>query len=1050
MKNFITILLMQLAMVVITTGNSSSQVLDWAKSYSPADNSAQHPNGGVVDADGNLYIVGSTSKGISQSDIVLVKYNVTGQYVWGRTYDGSSTGTYSNDFGKAIALYTNADSIFVYCVGFLAHENRLLIIKYDKNGNEKWQKKTIASPGGYVYTDPVAYSDESGNLYIAGGNGQKGIIFKYNNGGTLLYNTIATHPAGFTISKWQDMAVDASGNVYVTGDADSGSYKYSFTGKYNAAGTQQWTKTFGSAVNPAQTKSIAITATGYAYVTGEELAAGNYNMILIKRSLSSGDTLWTKKFSNTATSQDYSNHVAVDEFENIFISGPTDYDVATVKCNSTGTQQWAKIYAGPGGYSDNVGDIMVDQDNNLVLGISSDISYSGVSVILKYNSSGTVIWNKAHNLAATDFEQTIDILPGQSGNVYSIVSSGYGNISDFGIIKYNIAGTFQWTKKFYGAELIYDVSSAVTTDLNGNVIAAGKVRMTSSGDDLCIVKYNSAGVFKWVYTRGGGLYDISDAAIALTTDAQGNIYYTGTVHSDGTSGLNLYVGKLDSSGSVVWFTAITGNFVDTYGSFIKLDNSGNIIVGSKNVNASGGIFATVSKFNSAGVHQWSQHSYGHAGGDMVPNGIAVDPSGNVFLTGVRDSTAGTDVYTIKYSSAGALQWTNRYNGSANADDGANDIFIDKGGNVYVAGYIKATGLNEACVFIKYNNSGVQRWVRTRDVVPGTNAETFISISSDTSMTKFYVAGFNLTTGFINTDYTLDKYDSAGVHQWQNVYNNPSAFYDMPMSIVVDKSENSYITGNTSSLSNDMLTISVDKNGVHRWAKTYTNYTNRNDEIYGNRAIAVDNSGNVFITGTSYDTLYGNQMTIVKYKPGSATVILSLTGFIEGFYNSTTNSMVADTIRVILRNSAAPYSIVDSAKAVLNSSGTASLNFNTAVNGVNYYVVMKHRNSVETWSKNPAAFSAGTLAYNFSTAATTAYGDNQKSIDASPVRFGIFSGDVNQDGFVNGTDLNSTFNNSSMFASGYLSTDINGDNVTNFADIVIVNNNSIMFVGKETP
>ncbi|MFZ1320303.1 MAG: sialidase family protein [Ignavibacteria bacterium] len=77
--------------------------------------------------------------------------------------------------------------------------------------------------------------------------------------------------------------------------------------------------------------------------------------------------------------------------------------------------------------------------------------------------------------------------------------------------------------------------------------------------------------------------------------------------------------------------------------------------------------------------------------------------------------------------------------------------------------------------------------------------------------------------------------------------------------------------------------------------------------------------------------------------------LNLTAFIEGFYNPVSNSMISDTAYIYLRNASSPYAIIDSAKSTINSSGTGTFNFNNSSNGVNYFIVARHRNSIETWS-----------------------------------------------------------------------------------------------------
>jgi len=192
----------------------------------------------------------------------------------------------------------------------------------------------------------------------------------------------------------------------------------------------------------------------------------------------------------------------------------------------------------------------------------------------------------------------------------------------------------------------------------------------------------------------------------------------------------------------------------------------------------------------------------------------------------------------------------------------------------------------------------------------------------------------------------------------------------------------------------------------------------------------------------------------NYSPVAVTqrpvVTLNLTMLIQGFYNSTTNLMVQDTARVYLRNSTAPYAIVDSAKAQLSNAGTGVFTFANAVNGINYYIQLTHRNSIETWSKSVQTFAGNSLTYNFTSANTQAYGNNIKQVDASPVRFAIFSGDVNQDGTVDATDLSRVDNDAFNSLSGYVNADVTGDDFVDAQDVSIVDNNAFNSVSEVTP
>ncbi len=183
---------------------------------------------------------------------------------------------------------------------------------------------------------------------------------------------------------------------------------------------------------------------------------------------------------------------------------------------------------------------------------------------------------------------------------------------------------------------------------------------------------------------------------------------------------------------------------------------------------------------------------------------------------------------------------------------------------------------------------------------------------------------------------------------------------------------------------------------------------------------------------------------------SVVPTLNLTMFIEGFYNPGVDSQVKDTISIELRNSTSPFAIADQSSDVVSANGNVQLRFFNAPDG-NYYVAVKHRNSIETWSANAIGFSQ-TMPddYDLSSALAQAYGGNQKQIDASPLRYGIYSGDINQDGIVDLTDVTNTYNDANIFASGYVPTDLNGDSFVDLSDINIAFNNSNLFVSKITP
>ncbi len=184
--------------------------------------------------------------------------------------------------------------------------------------------------------------------------------------------------------------------------------------------------------------------------------------------------------------------------------------------------------------------------------------------------------------------------------------------------------------------------------------------------------------------------------------------------------------------------------------------------------------------------------------------------------------------------------------------------------------------------------------------------------------------------------------------------------------------------------------------------------------------------------------------------GPLTKTLTLTSPVQGLYMPGINSSRTDTMRVYIANGVPPYNLLDSAKALMNSSGTAVLQFTKINNGVPYYLKLKHRNSLETWSAGLQVFNNSDLQYDFSTAAGQAFGSNLALIDNSPVTYGIFSGDINRDGAVDASDLSGIDNDASNFTGGYVITDITGDSFVDGTDYSVADNNAVNFISAVAP
>ena len=201
---------------------------------------------------------------------------------------------------------------------------------------------------------------------------------------------------------------------------------------------------------------------------------------------------------------------------------------------------------------------------------------------------------------------------------------------------------------------------------------------------------------------------------------------------------------------------------------------------------------------------------------------------------------------------------------------------------------------------------------------------------------------------------------------------------------------------------------------------------------------------------------GNSAT--NFTVGAATANLSLQVLLQGMYigsgqmiaaiNPSANPNACDTITVSLAAATSPYAILYSNKDTINLSGLGVFTFPGAVIGSSYYIVVRHRNSLETWSAAPVSFSSSNISYNFQNSAAQAYGSNQASLGGG--KFGLHSGDTNQDDLIEASDYSAVENAVQSFLFGYVATDLNGDQLVEASDYSLVENNSLLFLFTAAP
>lgn len=214
---------------------------------------------------------------------------------------------------------------------------------------------------------------------------------------------------------------------------------------------------------------------------------------------------------------------------------------------------------------------------------------------------------------------------------------------------------------------------------------------------------------------------------------------------------------------------------------------------------------------------------------------------------------------------------------------------------------------------------------------------------------------------------------------------------------------------------------------------------------GEAAIAtLTNGSNVLTQG--FQQPYKMTLNVKAYLQGyyQTTGYMQNVLYNEGVYAFPGNE--TDTVTIQLRQSSAPYNIIAETKEIIHTDGTVSFNGTTS-GGQACYIVLKHRNSVETWSALPVMLLEDTF-YDFSTNDYKAFGSNQAEVMTGV--WALFAGDINGDENVDLLDLNIAEADINLFVYGYYNTDINGDGNVDLLDSPLLEDNINNFVFSYHP
>lgn len=299
---------------------------------------------------------------------------------------------------------------------------------------------------------PSIAIDSSLNRYIVGtGSSSSAAIAKLSDSSTILWQRAFT---ANNSSTFNDVKLDSSGNIYAVGSLAGNA----FIVKYNNSGTILWQRTLGSASATTVASRVAVDTSGNVYLAGYSMVS--FKALLIAKYNTSGTLQWQRIATSAGGGDETLEGIAVDSSGSVYASGyrisANYYNSYIVKYNTSGTLQWERSLSATSEDS-MAGGIAVDSSSNVyVCGIRVPAGGATRSTFLaKYNSTGTLSWKQQVANQPIQFNFLPSVQVDSAGNAYILcsiddASSGY----DFGILKYNTSGTLQWQRQLfsYGQE----------------------------------------------------------------------------------------------------------------------------------------------------------------------------------------------------------------------------------------------------------------------------------------------------------------------------------------------------------------------------------------------------------------------------------------------------------------------------------------------------------------------------------------------------------------------------------------------------------------------
>ena len=668
----------------------------------------------AADIAGSGYVTGRSTGSSMFDDYGTIKYNPAGTEEWIDFYDGE-TGSpewYSAN-ATDIVVDDESNALVTGIATIESGEGSFVTIKYDTAGNLIWRKDYIFEYGVFPFPVPIIALGASDSAYVSGsiGNGSNSDIatIKYISGDCVIdgvgYSDGESNPEN--ACEICDAFLSTIEWIVLVDTCAIDSLCYA-DGEQNPANACQVCNIATSTIDWTLIDN-GCAIDNVCYADGEKNPSNACEVCKITTSTTAWTVLDDGTFcDNEQFYEDWVEvyeggggpQVAFDGSENTYVTfgsyNGSDNDIVTVKYDSDGSvvSGWPQVY--DGGSSEYDPQIAVDGSGNAIVTFNSDNGSNTDIVTVKYGPDGTPLWPSppVYNGGYSDFSSHM-VLDG-SGNTYVTIESYNGSNFYIVTVKYGPDGTPLWPSPPVYNGGVYDRQPKIAVDGSGNAYVTFMSQKSGGFEDYDIItiKYDSSGsvVSGWPQVYDGGS---KESGPQIVLDGFGNVYVTFDSYTSSNS--DIVTVKYGPDGTSLWGSPVIYDGGDRdYSPRIALDSSGNLYVTFEWYFSGNYGIATV-KYDSSGsvISRWPM-SYDNS---SYPK-IAVDDFGNVYVNFLSGYSGGDQITTIKYGPNGMSLWASPPVYDRGSYEYSNNIVVDGSGTAYVT-FQSWGGSDYDIVTIKY-------------------------------------------------------------------------------------------------------------------------------------------------------------------------------------------------------------------------------------------------------------------------------------------------------------------------------------------------------------